>query len=196
MHQGGGREEFVGRNGTATGPEKCGNVANMGEPLAKFWTPGPGDVRHRSTPPPPSYPPRLPSSSPPLAYGSQPRPSPPPHTPGFQPGEWLPQGEGGQQARAEPVTQPAPTTGLAALGLTESAVHALAEALQGVVANGVAAALPSPALSGPTGKVATLSLLHLRFVCGVAADVDLPPIWESVVRGQDKMDGLATLNQT
>ena len=74
-------------------------------------------------------------------------------------------------------------------------MHALAAALQGVVANGVAAALPSLAPSGPTGKVATLSLLHLRFVCRVAADVDLPPIWESVARGRGKMDGLATLNQ-
>ena len=81
------------------------------------------------------------------------------------------------------------------MGLTESAVHALAVSLLGVVANGVAAALPSPAPSGPTGKVATLSLLHLRFVCRVAADVDLPPIWELVARGRGKMDGLATLNQ-
>ena len=74
-------------------------------------------------------------------------------------------------------------------------MHAIAVALQGVVANGVAVALPSPAPSGPTGKVATLSLLHLRFVYGVAMDVDLPPIWESVARGRGKMDGLATLNQ-
>ena len=43
--------------------------------------------------------------------------------------------------------------------------------------------------------MATLSLLQIRFVCGVAADVDLPPIWESVARGQGKMDRLATLNQ-
>ena len=71
------------------------------------------------------------------------------------------------------------------LGLTDSAIHAIAVALQGGVANGVAAKLPSPALAGPTGKVATLSLLHLRFVCGVAADVDLPPIWELVARRQD-----------
>ena len=54
-------------------------------------------------------------------------------------------------------------------------MHAFVLAMQGVVANGVAAALPSPAPSGPMGKVPTLSLLHLRFVCGVAADVDLPP---------------------
>ena len=55
--------------------------------------------------------------------------------------------------------------------------------------------LPSPALSGPTGKVVTLSLLHLRFACGVAVDVDLPPTWESVARGRGKMERIATLNQ-
>ena len=55
--------------------------------------------------------------------------------------------------------------------------------------------MPSPAPSGPTGKVVTLSFLHPRFACGVAADEDLPPIWESVARGRGKMDGLATLNQ-
>ena len=43
--------------------------------------------------------------------------------------------------------------------------------------------------------MAPLSLLHLRFVCGVSADVDLPPILELVARGQGKMDGHATLNQ-
>ena len=68
-------------------------------------------------------------------------------------------------------------------------------AMHGVVAAGFIAALPSPVPSGLTGKVATLSLLHLRFACGVAADVDLPPIWESVAQGRGNMDGLATLNQ-
>ena len=103
--------------------------------------------------------------------------------------------EGVQQAWSAPVTHPAPATGLGALGISDSALHAIAVAMQGVVANGVAAALPSPVPSGTTGKVATLSLLHLRFLCGVAADVDLPPIWESVARGRGKMDGLATLNR-
>ena len=156
----------MGPRETATGPENFHNLANRGEPLAKFWSPGTGEGRHRSTPPQPPYPPRRPSYPPPPTYGSQPHPSPPPRTPGFHPGEWLPQGEGGQHARAAPVTEPAPSTGLAALGPTESAVHAIAAALQGVVANGVAMALPSPAPAGPTGKVATLSLLHLRLCAG------------------------------
>ena len=55
--------------------------------------------------------------------------------------------------------------------------------------------MPSPAPSGPMGKVVTLSLLHLRFTCGVAVDLDLPPIWELVAWGRGKVEGLATLNQ-
>ena len=151
-------------------------LANRGEPLAKFWSPGTGGGGHMPPPPSPPGPPRRP-------------PSPPPHTPSFRPGEWIPQGEGVQQS------QSAPATGLADLCLSDFALHSFAAALQGVATEGVTAAFPSPALSGPTGKVATLSLLHLRFAYGVAVDVNLPPIWESVARGRGKMDGLATLNQ-
>ena len=92
--------------------------------------------------------------------------------------------------------QPPPATGLAALGLSESALHAFAAALQGVVVAGVSVAVISPSPSAPTGKVVTLSLLHLRFACRVAVDGDLPPIWEVVTQGKGRMEGLATLNQT
>ena len=127
---------------------------------------------------------------PPPPPPNQPRPPPslPPRTPDFHPGEWLPQGEGGQQARS------APATGLAALGLSDSTIHTVVVAMQGVVAGGVTVEFPSPAQSVPTVKVATLSLLYLRFVCGVAADVELTSIWESVSRGRSRMDGLAALN--
>ena len=87
--------------------------------------------------------------------------------------------EGVQQAH------PTPTTGLVALGLSDSAPHTFVADLQGLVAAGVRVALPSPSPFGPTGKVTTLSLLHLRFACGVALYVDLPPIWESVARGKE-----------
>ena len=70
-----------------------------------------------------------------------------------------------------------PSTGLAALVLSYYALHVFAAALQGVVAAGVSAAVPSPSPSAPTGKVVTLSLLRLRFECGVSVDGDLPPIW-------------------
>ena len=91
--------------------------------------------------------------------------------------------------------RPPPATGLAALGLSESALHAFAASLQGVVAAGVSASVPSPALSAPMVKVVTLSLLQLRFTCGVEVDGDLPLIWESVARGNGRMEGISTLNQ-
>ena len=56
-------------------------------------------------------------------------------------------------------------------------------------------ALPSPAPAAPVEKVSCLSLMHLRFACGVAGDTNLPPIWDAVSQGQGKTEGLATLNQ-
>ena len=67
---------------------------------------------------------------------------------------------GGQPARTPPAT------GLAALDLSDSALHSFSAALQGVVAAGVSAVVPFPAPYTLTGKVATLTFLHLRFVCG------------------------------
>ena len=72
--------------------------------------------------------------------------------------------------------------GLAALGLLEYAIHAIAADLKDMVVDGVSAEVPSPAPSALTGKVATLSLLRLRFSSGVAVDGGLPPILEAVVR--------------
>ena len=82
-----------------------------------------------------------------------------------------------------------------ATGLSKSALHAFAVALQSVVAAGVSAAFPSPAFSVPMGKVVTLSLLNLRFACRVEVDGDLPPIWKEVARRKGMMERLATLNQ-
>ena len=90
---------------------------------------------------------------------------------------------------------PPPVTGLAALGMSDSALRAFAAALQGVVEAGVSAEVASPALSSPMGRFTKLSLLHLRFACRVAMDGDLPPIWEAVAQGKGRMEGIATLNQ-
>ena len=90
---------------------------------------------------------------------------------------------------------PPPAMSLSSLGLSDAAIHAFAAALQGVLTEEVGAELPSPYPAAPTWKVAALSLLHLRFVCGVTRDGDLPPIWEAVARGRRRMEGLATLNQ-
>ena len=56
---------------------------------------------------------------------------------------------------------PPPSTGLAALGILDSALHAFVLALQVVVAARVGAAVPSPYPSDLTGKVAVISLLRL-----------------------------------
>ena len=79
-------------------------------------------------------------------------------------------------------TGPSMSTGIAALSLSGAAIHDFAVALQGVVMAGVGAMLLSPSLAAPTGKVATLYLLQLCFMCKVARDGNLPLIWESVVR--------------
>ena len=55
-------------------------------------------------------------------------------------------------------------TGIAALGLSDATLKTSAEDLQGVVTAGLASALPSPSPASPGGKVARLSLMHLRFV--------------------------------
>ena len=86
--------------------------------------------------------------------------------------------------------RPHPATGPADLGLSGSALHTFAAALQGVVAARVSAEVTSSAPSALTGKVATLSLLQLHFTCGVAVDGDLPPIWEAVARGKGRMEEL------
>ena len=91
--------------------------------------------------------------------------------------------------------RPSWATGLVALGLLDSALHAFASALQGMLAAGVSAAVPSLYQSAPIGKVATLLLLHLRFACGVALDGYLSPFWEAVAQRKRRMEGLATQNK-
>ena len=94
----------------------------------------------------------------------------------------------------EQQVRPSPSTVLAALGLSDSALHALSAALQGMVSDGVSASVPSPDTPAQTGKVTTLSLLRLRFAYRVAADWDLPRIWEAVAQEKWRMEGLSTLN--
>ena len=40
-----------------------------------------------------------------------------------------------------------------------------------------------------------MKLLHLRFVCGVATDAEVPPIWREVVQAPTKGAALSILNQ-
>ena len=64
-------------------------------------------------------------------------------------------------------------TGLAALSLSDATLQAFAAAMQSVVTADVVSAHPSPSQATLGGRVARLSLLHLRFACGVAGDDDL-----------------------
>ena len=85
--------------------------------------------------------------------------------------------------------------GLAVVGLLGATLQAFAAALQGVATAGVVSDLPFTSPAAPGGKVACLSLLHLRFACGVTVDNELTPIWEAVAQGQGKTEGLDTLTQ-
>ena len=107
----------------------------------------------------------LPTSTP--APISAQAPTPPPPSPPQPPREWTNQG-----STAEP-----PAPGLEDLGISGSAVHTFVSPLQVVVMAGMGLALPSLSPIAPLGRVAALSLIHIRFACGVAADEDLPPIW-------------------
>ena len=168
--------ELIDHPVEATGQKNFVQVENRGEPLEKNWSPGVvrppvpsrapahwdlqfgqqglpvpmpdynGEVGHTPRPTPTPYPPR----PPPLLL---------PSTQGVPPGGWVPPLGGGQPVR------PPLATGLAALGLLDSSLQAFVVDLQGMVAAGVSAAVPSPAPSAPTGKVATLSLLYLCFAC-------------------------------
>ena len=65
---------------------------------------------------------------------------------------------------------------LASLGLSDATLHVFADVLQGVVVDGMVLAVPSLSPAGPVRKVASLYLLHLRFVGRVAGYSNLPPI--------------------
>ena len=86
--------------------------------------------------------------------------------------------------------------GIYVIGLSDATLQALTAALLGVVKTGVVSALTSPSPTALGVKVTSLSPLYLCFVCRVAGESDLPPIWEAVAQGQGKTEGLATLNQS
>ena len=86
-----------------------------------------------------------------------------------------PRGWDNQGDSSYPTSAPS-APGLTVLGLLDETVHAFTSALQGVMAAGVGAALPSPSPSATSGRVAALSIIHLCFECGVEGDLDLPPI--------------------
>ena len=54
--------------------------------------------------------------------------------------------------------------------------------------------LPYPFPAAPMGKVTHLSLIHLRFTCRVVGYSNLSHMWDALVQGKGKMEGLTTLN--
>ena len=86
--------------------------------------------------------------------------------------------------------------GLTALVISDTVIHAFTSELSVVLAAVVGAVLPSPSPAAPMGKVATLSLLHFRLVCGVVVDGYLPTIWEAFYKWRGRMEVMTTLNQT
>ena len=129
------------------------------------------------------------SSSTPTPYLHRSPPPPPPPTQGFLSVEWvLPEG-GGATSEAAPIHGP---RGPRSFGLFSPRLH-ISAARRGSGWGQHGSAPPFP--SAPTGKFATLSLLHLCFACGMAVDGELPPIWEAFAQGKWRFEGLATLNQ-
>ena len=54
---------------------------------------------------------------------------------------------------------------------------------------------PTPNATSPTGAMSDLKKLHLRFICGVVSDTDIPPIWSEVHTALTKQVGLSLLSQ-
>ena len=70
---------------------------------------------------------------------------------------------------------------------------AVTAATQGLAA--ATAASGNPGVIAPQATLSPLKLLHLRMVCGVATDQDIPRIWEEVGAAQKKQAGNAMLVQ-
>ena len=77
---------------------------------------------------------------------------------------------------------PPPDPGLLASGISYDMVHDFTDNMKGVVEAGVGEALTSQSPVMTAGRVAALSLIHLRLTCGVTGDGDLDTIWEEIVR--------------
>ena len=71
-----------------------------------------------------------------------------------------------------------------------------ATAVAAAAAQGYAAfPLPPSAVRGGECGLTPVKLLHLRFVCGVATDAEVPPIWRKVAQAPTKGAVLSILNQ-
>ena len=73
----------------------------------------------------------------------------------------------------------------------------MATAVSAAAAQGYAASPQPPAAASGGGArgLTPMKLLHLRFVCGVATDAEVPPIWREVAQAPTKGASLSILNQ-
>ena len=90
---------------------------------------------------------------------------------------------------------PPPVPGITPFRISDAVVQAFTAKLQGVAAEGVGSYLPSPSTATLIGRVADLSLLHLRFNFGVVGGGYLAPIWEDLARAKGRTEGIYNLNQ-
>ena len=74
-------------------------------------------------------------------------------------------------------------------------MEAVVRAATRSIAAASAAASAVTSSSSIPGNLSTLKLLHLRFLCGVSSDTDIPTIWSEVYASSSKQAGLAILVQ-
>ena len=64
------------------------------------------------------------------------------------------------------------------------------QAATAVISN---ATVPTPAPPTSSGIISSLKWLHLRMVCEVVTNAEVPKIWSNVAVSPNKQEGLATL---
>ena len=100
-------------------------------------------------------------------------------------------GAGGGPPGGLPIAQPGLRLDIPAI------IAATATAVAAAAAQGYAASSqPLPAASGGGARGLTpMKILHIRFVCGVATDAEVPVIWQEVAQAPTKGASLSILNQ-
>jgi len=100
-------------------------------------------------------------------------------------------GGGGSGGDTDPDRGTPSPGGIDIAAIVEAAIRAAGEAMS--AANAAASAVTANA-SLP-GSLSSLKLQHLRHICGVATDAEIPRIWTEVQACKSKQDGLACLVQ-
>ena len=97
----------------------------------------------------------------------------------FTPTHTIPHGTTREPAPVLPPVAPIPGTA-PPLDIADIVVAAVLAATQGITTAMTTAPRPVPPTTTTTTSMLDLKKLHLRFVCGVTTDADIPPIWAEV----------------